>query len=242
MSWHFSRAQVGAYLPGTCSDGAASAQSKSTSTLGEYCSPARTTEASQHSPCGMTSGHSTRCRGAAWSMSCLADFPAPTSQSLAADRASTAKIQDFGRTWPESFATFDPDSCSWRTRQPLLIAVSDEFSATWPRSGTMQNGECWERMPLERRIVESVFGLWLPTPTVSGNHNRKGSSATSGDGLATAVAKMAQHGGPLNPTWVEWLMGWPLGWTVCGASATVRSRNARRKHGGSLRVVAGGDD
>ena len=47
----------------------------------------------------------------------------------------------------------------------------------------------------------------VPTPTVHGNYNRKGCSATSGDGLATVV------GGQLNPTWVEWLMGWPLGWT-----------------------------
>jgi DNA (cytosine-5)-methyltransferase 1 len=23
----------------------------------------------------------------------------------------------------------------------------------------------------------------------------------------------AGNGGKLNPTWVEWLMGWPLGWT-----------------------------
>lgn len=27
----------------------------------------------------------------------------------------------------------------------------------------------------------------------------------------------------LNPSFVEWLMGWPLGWTVCGSSATVSS-------------------
>ena len=25
-----------------------------------------------------------------------------------------------------------------------------------------------------------------------------------------------QIGGQLNPTWVEWLMNWPLGWTVGG--------------------------
>lgn len=84
-------------------------------------------------------------------------------------------------------------------------------------------------------------GMW-PTPTVSGNHNRKGASPTSGDGLATAVLKRGlwatptahdakdtgtapsegrrnspclayQAGGKLNPTWVEWLMGWPLGQT-----------------------------
>ncbi len=47
----------------------------------------------------------------------------------------------------------------------------------------------------------------LPTPTVTGNYNRKGASATSGDGLATVM------GGPLNPEFVEWLMGFPMGWT-----------------------------
>lgn len=47
----------------------------------------------------------------------------------------------------------------------------------------------------------------LPTLTRCGNYNRKGCSPTSGDGLATAV------GGRLNPTWCEWYMGFPLGWT-----------------------------
>jgi hypothetical protein len=85
----------------------------------------------------------------------------------------------------------------------------------------------------------------LPTPTVGGNYNRKGLSPQSGDGLATAVKRMptptvqdaknngapsqmerntkplnAEVGGPLNPTWVEWLMGWPIGWTDLSASAT----------------------
>ena len=33
--------------------------------------------------------------------------------------------------------------------------------------------------------------------------------------LITAVAPEGGAGGSLNPTWVEWLMGWPLGWTDC---------------------------
>ncbi len=41
--------------------------------------------------------------------------------------------------------------------------------------------------------------------------------------LGTVVNVEAESvGGLLNPTWVEWLMGWPLGWTDCGASATAR--------------------
>ena len=48
--------------------------------------------------------------------------------------------------------------------------------------------------------------LW-PTPTVEGNRNRASYPGKSGDGLQTAV------GGSLNPDWVEWLMGFPIGWT-----------------------------
>jgi hypothetical protein len=38
-------------------------------------------------------------------------------------------------------------------------------------------------------------------------------------------------GGPLNPTWVEWLMGWPLGWTDLGPSETDKYQRWRRLHG-----------
>ncbi len=40
-----------------------------------------------------------------------------------------------------------------------------------------------------------------------------------------------QIGGQLNPTWVEWLMGWPLGWTDCAASAMAKYREWCRSHG-----------
>jgi hypothetical protein len=40
-------------------------------------------------------------------------------------------------------------------------------------------------------------------------------------------------GGSLNPTWVEWLMGWPLGWTDCAVSAMDRFRQWCGSHMGS---------
>ena len=73
--------------------------------------------------------------------------------------------------------------------------------------------------------------LW-PTPTVKGNHNRKGLTKSSGDGLATAVNKQeTEGGGPLRPEWVEWLMGWPIGWTDCDALGTDKCQRWQREHG-----------
>lgn len=98
--------------------------------------------------------------------------------------------------------------------------------------------------------LSAQLKLW-PTPTVCGNHNRKGASANSGDGLATAVARLPTPcstdwkgsskpgqrrgqlsetvaGGQLNPLWVEWLMGWPIGHTASRHWVTARSRSKRR--------------
>ncbi len=35
----------------------------------------------------------------------------------------------------------------------------------------------------------------------------------------------------LNPNWVEWLMGWPIGWTALKPLATDRFRQWRDSHG-----------
>ena len=45
------------------------------------------------------------------------------------------------------------------------------------------------------------------------------------------AARMIPDGGKLNPPWVEWLMGWPLGWTDLRASAMDRFQQWRRSHG-----------
>jgi hypothetical protein len=46
-----------------------------------------------------------------------------------------------------------------------------------------------------------------------------------------------QVGGQLNPTWVEWLQGFPIEWTVLDVSEMRKFRSWRRSHGRSLRVA-----
>jgi hypothetical protein len=76
-----------------------------------------------------------------------------------------------------------------------------------------------------------------PTPTAN---MYKGSSAAvirkngqdrSWQSLHYAVEQVTDIGGRLNPTWVEWLMGWPLGWTDLKPLETDKSPSVPQQHG-----------
>jgi hypothetical protein len=67
------------------------------------------------------------------STSSAAASPAKTSPTPAREPGSTANARVFGRSTPESFASFDPATSSWRTSQLSLLEDSGEFSETWPR-------------------------------------------------------------------------------------------------------------
>jgi hypothetical protein len=188
--------------------------------------------------------------------------------------ASPENEADSGLNSLESFARFDPETSSWKTRQCSLDGGLESYSETWPRWGTMRCGAAWaQNTPLlireiDARIMSEIASGYLrrwPTPTVCGNYNRKGASKSSGYGLATRVRRfptptacmskgsspaalkrkdgtsragdrldhnvMESHGGQLNPEWVEWLMGWPIGHTDCQPLATDRYPHAPQWHG-----------
>jgi hypothetical protein len=104
--------------------------------------------------------------------------------------------------------------------------------------------------------VREGLRLW-PTPTVQDSENNGGPSQYNRNSiplnalvkmLPTPKAQDAKHGNPtqyemqnrkddlhvfaggsLNPEWVEWLMGYPVGWTACGVSETRSSRKSSKK-------------
>jgi hypothetical protein len=73
-----------------------------------------------------------------------------------------------------------------------------------------------------------------PTPTAI---NFSGGAALCKWGGAGARKKLAtmvtpeELNGPLNPVWVEWLMGWPAGWTDLEPLETARFREWLQQHG-----------
>ena len=70
--------------------------------------------------------------------------------------------------------------------QARLDGSLPEFCETWPQSGLMRGGLLFRLPPWGQRRKDGGSISW-PTVTNCGNYNRKGSSAKSGDGLATVV-------------------------------------------------------
>jgi hypothetical protein len=257
MSWLFSRALVEEYSAGKRWGGLRSVPWNGSLTPQAYSSHDRTIDSFLNFPSGTTLGVLTEKGGEDLLMSFLAASLARTSASPERERELQEDGVAFGQKWQGSLAKYDQDLYSWKTAQCSLLGESERSSAIFPRWGTTVGGELYPLPMRGRSISVSASGSW-PTPTVCGNYNRKGVSKTSGDGLATAVAKRpwptpsagnskwngtlqewgvswnwvraedpALARSPLNPTWVEWLMGWPLGWTDLDASATDKYRNVQ---------------
>ena len=283
MSWLFSQALVAEYSAATCSDGGQSAPSSWSPTPQAYCAPDKMTAFSRLSRFGMTFAPLTDDRGADLLTWYLAGFLAKTSVSQEPAQALTVSGLASGEKWPTSLAKYDRDSHSLKTAQLSLLGDSIEFSATLPRSGTMRNGECYQRPTLERPMSEKDSGLW-PTPTASampcegtvrlcrqkwldGDATLEEASAIAGRDVRkaqwkvlmwpTPVATMARGWSPghnraetddridytierearrsgtpgrLNPEWVEWLMGWPVGHTDLKPLETAKFHEWQRQH------------
>lgn len=163
--------------------------------------------------------------------------------------------------WPRS-GSMRSGRCWGRTIAAPPIAASASGSWPTPTAGEhTRNKSASPGSAIRYTLVGMArYGKW-PTPSVCGNYNRKGASAKSGDGLATAVhggtkirqtyrtpcARDAEHrgpdkknpdsvkdqvGGPLNPPWVEWLMGWPEGSSDFEPLGTGKFRLWLQQHSG----------
>lgn len=88
--------------------------------------------------------------------------------------------------------------------------ANDAKNSTLPKSQLNRN-----------QLVGQIMRTLYPTPTTgaglcggTGNYNQLKALEKSGTITPEECRSMAaRNGGQLNPEWVEWLMGFPIGWT-----------------------------
>ncbi len=258
MSWLFSQALVAEYSQATAWAGAPFAQLSVMPTQHKFWRNDKTMEPCDLSRFGLTCAALREDHGAALLTWFQEASRAKTSALPAEAQALKAHAAECGATWRGSLARFDPGSSTWRTAQPSLLGDSEECSVIWPRSGMTVGGLCWELPTLVPPTSATASGLW-PTPTAA-LHWSGGSDCTGirrPENLASAVKTWAtptardwrsgkasqatmernsrplseQVGGSLNPAWVEWLMGWPIGWTDLKPLATDKCPDAQPQLG-----------
>ncbi|WP_291854938.1 hypothetical protein [Bradyrhizobium sp.] len=144
------------------------------------------------------------------------------------------------RTWPTPTAVDgrrgNKPPRPWDTGIPLAQAV-----VLYPTPSASEYTS--NRSPSPNAAVRySLTGMarynkW-PTPTArdyrSGDqpNSRRAQAKRSGEWHSPNLNDIAAPGGQLNPTWVEWLMGFPLGWTDLKRLAIPSSRKSRKSSGG----------
>ena len=223
MSWHYSQELAEDFSVDSYLVGLRSARWKLNHTHAMLCSPDSVMDCSRHSRCGMTSEPSTANHGGASSISSLEASPAKISAQPGTEQGSTEKIADSGEKCSVSFAKFDQATHSWRIHPALFIEDSPLCLETWPTLGMMRHGVCSELLTSEHRTDATAFGYsgrLLPTPMVNDAKNNGG----PGQQRRHAPQLGAIVGGAPNPPWVEWLLGWPTGWTDLKPLATDKYR------------------
>jgi hypothetical protein len=105
----------------------------------------------------------------------------------------------------------------------LTDAVEASMGRTMPKM--QKNPHKWEE-----------FQTW-PTPKCSDSRHAISRHITNPEGMwkgnlgEVVMSTLEPTTGRLNPTWVEWLMGWPLGWTDLKPLAMDKSHYVQLPHG-----------
>jgi hypothetical protein len=152
------------------------------------------------------------------------------------DLASSHGWGEFSETWPRSGMTRSGTAYRLPTLVPLTGEIesgllptptADKCVASEP---TPEMAERFRRKGSSGSFVEAMAARIWATPT-SRDFRHPGRSRMERTGSKAGECLPQQIGGALNPTWVEWLMGFPLGWTVLEHWVTRSSRKSSKLSG-----------
>jgi hypothetical protein len=137
-----------------------------------------------------------------------------------------------GANMPDWFASYDPDLSLWKTAQTCFVEGLETFSEVWPSAGMMRSGQSFRLAEWVPHTHATACFLWH-TPTANEKkpaghkdmdmvlrHMRGESVPNTYIRLRSQLAARSGLRLPANPDWLEWLMGFPIEWTVMMPSET----------------------
>ena len=241
MSWLFSQVLVAEYLGENSLDGEPSVPLNGNNTQLAYCAPDKMTEFSRLSRFGMMFKPLTESLGEELLMLYRAGFHAKTSPQQARGGVLKAKEVECGKRWQGLLARYDPNTHSLRTVQCSLLEDLNECLQTWPKWGSMRNGECFQQPMWEQTTSEKEYGLLQRIPTPDANMGKRGTQENwqpvrpSGQPAQYPINQylrdLTKTTGKPNPMWCEWLMGWPMQWTDLKPLEMDKSHFVQQQHG-----------
>jgi DNA (cytosine-5)-methyltransferase 1 len=127
-----------------------------------------------------------------------------------------------------------PTSKSWKAKGAINYKLSNpEIQAMWPTPTSHMAKETNAPSEHNRNTPTLTAQVNWPTPRTKGMCGGSGSWDLLNKNTTKEEARQmgAGNGGKLNPMWVEWLMGWPLGWTDLKPLETGKSHCVQQPHG-----------
>jgi len=196
------------------------------------------------------------------STSSTEDSPAKTSALLELEKAWKEAEAAYSLRSCDSLMYYDHSSSSWKMCQQSLLEDLLPLPKKLPKEAMIRDGVLYPLVKLAHPIKEKDGG-YLPTPTASSYGTQKSrpnnkarpsletmarknlwptptardykDNGKSPAELARNSKTLATHaGGQLNPQWVEWLMGYPVGWTELKDSVMQWYQNARKQRSNSF--------
>ena len=227
MSWHYLQEQ-GEFCPDSYLAGLRSERSNLTPIVGTSYFNDNETDSYQLSLFGTTSKPLTGNRGGGRSMW----FPGGGRVPIYRQRKVKVKdlpdpVQGYGSRCYALLKKFNLRLSLQKTVRAFVLVDSAPSSKDLPSWGMTFGGVCWElgmsavRLPHTR---ETAYGYMLPTPQAMDAYQRGNLSSPSvqrrlASGGQMSLSMVASpKSGRLNPTWVEWLMAWPIHWGDVTAS------------------------
>ena len=166
----------------------------------------------------------------------LASYDPATSSWKTSQLCLDGALEPYSETWPRSGMM--RSGTAFRL-PPLVPLTAGTASGLWHTPTAHMSKEAGYPAEFTRKTptlnAEALVGMparmW-PTPCAS-DHRDRGNLGNPSVQRRAAIGKqlglsmvVSEASGRLNPTWVEWLMGFPLGWTACEHSGTPSSRKS----------------